>query len=93
MAFKPTLEQELAINEQGSIIVSAAAGSGKTAVIVERVIKMLTDATKPVMADKLLVVTFTNAAAAELRLRIENSLNDEISKDHSNIVLQSNVHP
>ena len=77
MAFKPTFEQEQAINQKGSILVSAAAGSGKTAVLVERVVKMLTDVKKPVSADKLLVVTFTNAAAAELRLRIDKRLNEE----------------
>ena len=80
MAFKPTFEQEQAINQKGSILVSAAAGSGKTAVLVERVVKMLTDAKQPVSADKLLVVTFTNAAAAELRLRIDRRLNEEFQK-------------
>ena len=74
MAFNPTPEQRLAIDADGSIIVSAAAGSGKTAVLVERVIRMLTDEASPVMADKLLIVTFTNAAAAELSLRIEKRL-------------------
>ena len=80
MAFKPTFEQEQAINQKGSILVSAAAGSGKTAVLVERVVKMLTDEKQPVSADKLLVVTFTNAAAAELRLRIDKRLNEEFQK-------------
>lgn len=88
VAFKPTIEQGLAINEKGSIIVSAAAGSGKTAVLVERVIKMLTDEISPIPADKLLVVTFTNAAAAELRLRIEKRLNEELSKNPQDILLQ-----
>lgn len=88
MAFKPTKEQELAIYQKGSIIVSAAAGSGKTAVLVERVAHMLCDKENPIMADKLLVVTFTNAAAAELRYRIEKRLNEEFDKSPDDILLQ-----
>lgn len=88
MAFQPTPEQKLAIDEKGSIIVSAAAGSGKTAVLVERVAKLLTDKTDPVYADKLLVVTFTNAAAAELRSRIEKRLSAEFDKAPDDMHLQ-----
>lgn len=77
MAFKPTKQQELAITKKGNILVSAAAGSGKTAVLVERVISMLTDKDSPVRADELLIVTFTNAAAAEMRSRIERRLEEE----------------
>ncbi|MCD8133040.1 MAG: helicase-exonuclease AddAB subunit AddA [Clostridiales bacterium] len=53
-----------------SLLVSAAAGSGKTAVLVQRIISMITDAEHPMDVDELLVVTFTNAAAAEMRERI-----------------------
>ena len=61
----------LAIDKEGTnIIVSAGAGSGKTAVLVERIIRMITDKEKPVDIDKLLVVTFTNAAASEMRGKI-----------------------
>ena len=74
MAFKPTDAQRAAINARGNILVSAAAGSGKTAVLVERVIKRLTDENDPISADRLLIVTFTNAAAAEMRTRIEKRL-------------------
>lgn len=88
VAFSPTDEQKLAINEKGSIIVSAAAGSGKTAVLVERVVRLLTDEKSPVMADKLLVVTFTNAAAAELRQRIERRIQEELKAHPDNILLQ-----
>ncbi len=88
MAFNPTKEQSLAISEKGSILVSAAAGSGKTAVLVERVARMLTDRENPVSADKLLVVTFTNAAAAELRLRIEKRLAEEFDNNPSDLFLQ-----
>ena len=56
------------------VLVSAAAGSGKTAVLVERVIERLTDPEHPTDADRLLVVTFTKAAAAEMRDRIEKRL-------------------
>ena len=59
---------------RGTVLVSAAAGSGKTAVLVERVIERLTDLEHPTDADRLLVVTFTKAAAAEMRDRIEKRL-------------------
>ena len=52
MAFEPTAAQQAAIDARGNILVSAAAGSGKTAVLVERVIKMLTDESNPVNADR-----------------------------------------
>ena len=55
---------------RGTVLVSAAAGSGKTAVLVERVIERLTDPEHPTDADRLLVVTFTKAAAAEMRDRM-----------------------
>lgn len=64
-----------------NILVSAAAGSGKTAVLVERILAMLTDERKPVDIDHLLIVTFTNAAAGEMKDRIraaiEKKLEDE----------------
>ena len=65
-----TNEQQRAMTERGGdLIVSAAAGSGKTAVLVERVIRRLTDAEHPVDIDRFLLVTFTSAAAAEMRMR------------------------
>lgn len=82
---KWTEEQNNAINARGSnIIVSAAAGSGKTAVLVQRVINMITDEIQPVNIDSLLIVTFTNAAAAEMRSRIASSLNEKIANDPNN---------
>ena len=81
MEFRPTESQRAAIEEKGTILVSAAAGSGKTKVLVERVIKMLTDRQNPVMADRLLIVTFTKTAAAEMLSRIENRLYEEYEKD------------
>ena len=76
MAFNPTPMQEKAIKESGNILVSAAAGSGKTAVLVERVIYLIKE--KGINIDKLLIVTFTNAAAAEMRSRIEKRIHEEI---------------
>ena len=66
--FKPTKEQQRAIDGEGSILITAAAGSGKTAVLVERVVKMLCRRQNPLSVDRLLIVTFTNAAAAEICL-------------------------
>ena len=68
MAVTFTREQQRAIDLHGcNILVSAAAGSGKTAVLVERITKMVCDERNPVDIDRLLIVTFTNAAAAEMR--------------------------
>lgn len=80
---KWTDQQKNAINARGTnILVSAAAGSGKTAVLVERVVNMITKEQIPV--DKLLIVTFTNAAAAEMRSRISAKLNEIISENPNN---------
>ena len=63
-----TTEQQHAIDARdSSIIVSAAAGSGKTAVLTERLVKLLSDPMSGVRADRIIVVTFTNDAAAELK--------------------------
>jgi len=69
---------------QGTVLVSAAAGSGKTAVLVERVIERITDPEHPTDADRLLVVTFTKAAAAEMRERIERRLLDMLRENPAN---------
>ena len=71
---KLTKYQKAAVNETGSILVSAAAGSGKTAVLVERIIRELTVKEPPLRADRLLVVTFTKAAAKEMRSRLEKGI-------------------
>ncbi len=92
MAFNPTKEQSLAINAKGNILVSAAAGSGKTAVLVERVIEKLCSKTDSVSADKLLIVTFTNAAATEMRSRIEKRLDEECRKHPEDISLLLQKH-
>ena len=75
MAFEYTEDQRKVIDTRGKdILVSAAAGSGKTAVLVERIAKMVCDDENPVDIDRLLVVTFTNAAASEMRERIGEAI-------------------
>ena len=77
-----TKDQLTAIqNRGGALLVSAAAGSGKTAVLVERVITRLTDPDDPVDIDRLLLVTFTNAAAAEMRERIGRALGEAAAQN------------
>lgn len=84
-----THDQQAAIsNRGGTLLVSAAAGSGKTAVLVERVLQQLTDPVDPVSIDRLLLVTFTNAAAAEMRERIGAALRDAVANDPSNTRLR-----
>ena len=74
---KWTESQQNAISaRRGTVLVAAAAGSGKTAVLVQRAIERLTDRAHPTPADKLLIVTFTKAAAAEMRARLERRLYD-----------------
>ncbi|MCM3698558.1 helicase-exonuclease AddAB subunit AddA [Paenibacillus macerans] len=68
----------------GDMLVAAAAGSGKTAVLVERIIRKLTDPERPLSVDRLLVATFTKAAAAEMRQRITEALEKELAKDPAN---------
>ena len=77
-----TKEQQNVIDFRNrNILVSAAAGSGKTAVLVERIIKKITDENSPVDIDRLLVVTFTKAAAAEMRERIGNAI-EKLLEEH-----------
>ena len=79
MARSWTTQQQQAIDARGgNLLVSAAAGSGKTAVLVERVIRRLSDVQSPVAADRLLIVTFTRAAAGEIRQRIGDALQEEM---------------
>lgn len=72
----------------GTILVSAAAGSGKTAVLVERVIRLITDPEQPIDADRLVVVTFTKAAAAEMRERIDERISELLQNDPDNMSLR-----
>ncbi len=81
-------QQDAISAREGALLVSAAAGSGKTAVLVQRVIERLTDPVRPCDADRLLVVTFTNAAAAEMRQRIEAAIERMLEEDPGNARLQ-----
>ncbi len=74
-----------------NILVSAAAGSGKTAVLVERIISMVSDKENPIDIDHLLIVTFTNAAAAEMRERIGQAIEAKIELDPDNMHLQKQM--
>lgn len=85
MAVTFTPDQQATIDARGSsILVSAAAGSGKTAVLVERIIQMVSDGEHPVDIDRLLVVTFTNAAAAQMRERITQALSARVDDNPGN---------
>ncbi|MGN0695500.1 MAG: UvrD-helicase domain-containing protein [Oscillospiraceae bacterium] len=76
-----TEEQEYAIKADGSfIIVSAAAGSGKTTVLIEKLIRILSDPDKPVRADRLIVVTFTNDAAGQIVRKLNKAIGKAISE-------------
>ncbi len=84
-----TKDQKNAIDaRRGTVLVSAAAGSGKTAVLVERIIERLTDSQNPTLADRLLVVTFTKSAAAQMKDRVEVALDALIRKDPKNSMLK-----
>ena len=84
-----TPAQAAAIEDRGgSLLVSAAAGSGKTAVLAERAVQLICDPVHPVEADRLLIVTFTNAAAAELRGRIGERLQAELRANPADARLQ-----
>ena len=87
-----TPEQRAAIDTRGStVLVSAAAGSGKTRVLTERLMAYLTDAEHPVDIDHFLVITYTRAAAAELRSRILDGIYARIASDPENRRLRRQV--
>lgn len=71
-----------------NILVSAAAGSGKTAVLVERIITRLTVDEPPIDVDQMLVVTFTEAAAAEMKERIRDAIEKKLEEQPENVHLQ-----
>ncbi|MDO4303589.1 MAG: helicase-exonuclease AddAB subunit AddA [Bacillota bacterium] len=92
MATKFTPEQQMAIDLRSrNILVCAAAGSGKTAVLVQRIIGLVTDEKHPMDIDRLLVVTFTNAAAAEMRERIGTALEERLEREPENVHLQKQM--
>lgn len=89
MAIHFTPAQQKVLDARGhNILVSAAAGSGKTAVLVERIVKLVSEGEHPLDIDRLLVVTFTRAAAAQMRERIGKALSGRLAEDPSNAHLQ-----
>ncbi len=75
-----TTDQEKCLDARGTVLVSAAAGSGKTTVLIERIVRLITDETDPVDVDRLLVVTFTKAAAAEMKQRLGVALRRRLAE-------------
>ena len=88
MAKQWTERQQKAIAAKDKFtILSAAAGSGKTSVLVERAVRILADESNPVSADRLLIVTFSNASAAEFKKRIDDSLSRLMAQNPDNAYL------
>lgn len=84
-----TPQQEAAIYARGaSLVVSAAAGSGKTSVLVERLIRLLADEEHPTPAERVVVVTFTTDAAAEVRQRLDLALSEKLASAMDNVWLR-----
>ncbi|HIV85341.1 MAG TPA: helicase-exonuclease AddAB subunit AddA [Candidatus Monoglobus merdigallinarum] len=81
-----TKSQAEAISYRGdkNVLISAAAGSGKTAVLVERIIQMILDPDEPVSVDEILVLTFTNAAASEMKLKIASAIEKKLREQPDN---------
>ncbi len=89
MAVRWTDEQQWVIDSRDrSLLVSAAAGSGKTAVLVERIIRRILDRKHPADIGRMLVVTFTRAAASEIRERIRTAIEHELEQDPGNAHLE-----
>ncbi len=90
MGMQFTERQQRVVDADGhNILVSAAAGSGKTAVLTARIARMISDSRHPVDIDRLLVVTFTRAAAAEMRDRIGKAVSAGLARDPANRHLQA----
>ena len=89
MAIEYTEQQTRVLNaRKHNILVSAAAGSGKTAVLAERIVRMISEGDAPLDIDRLLVVTFTKAAAAQMRERIGAAIAGRLEEDPDNVHLQ-----
>ena len=92
MAEKLTPQQAQAVHDRGGrLLVSAAAGSGKTKVLVDRLMKYLTDPVEPASIDDFLIITYTKAAASELRGKIAAKLTERIAEDPANRHLQQQM--
>ena len=89
MAEKLTPQQQQAVEDRGGrLLVSAAAGSGKTKVLVDRLMRYLTDPHDPANIDEFLLITYTKAAAAELRGKIAAKLTERVAEDPENVHLR-----
>ena len=86
-------QQQVIVLRNRNLLVSAAAGSGKTAVLVERIVQKVLDESHPVDIDRMLVVTFTKAAAAEMRERVSQAIEKrlEAQPDHSRLQRQATL--
>ena len=98
MGMKFTEDQQRVIDLRNcNILVSAAAGSGKTAVLVERIVELVSgsgcDSARAVDIDRLLIVTFTNAAAAQMRERITKALSDRVEAEPDNEHIKKQLMP
>ena len=92
MAETLTKQQRQAVeNRGGNLLVSAAAGSGKTKVLVERLLRYILDSSDPANIDDFLIITYTKAAAAELRAKIASKLTQMIAEDPQNRHLQKQM--
>ena len=92
MAEKLTPQQDLAVhNRGGKLLVSAAAGSGKTKVLIDRILSYLTDPVNPADLDDFLIITYTKAAASELRSKIAAKLTEKIAREPENLHLQKQI--
>ncbi len=92
MAEQLTVEQRQAVNDRGGrLLVSAAAGSGKTKVLVDRLLSYVTDPNDPADLDEFLIITYTKAAAAELRGKIAAKLTEKIAEQPNNRHLHQQI--
>ena len=92
MAEKLTPAQQTAVeNRGGKLLVSAAAGSGKTKVLVERLMSYLTDSVSPANIDDFLIITYTKAAAAELRGKIADKITQYVAAHPENRHMQQQI--
>jgi len=92
VADRLTPQQQMAVDDRGGkLLVSAAAGSGKTKVLVDRLLKYILDPIDPANVDDFLIITYTKAAAVELRGKIANKLSEHIAADPTNRHLQRQV--
>ena len=92
MAEQLTKQQEMVVNDRGgSLLVSAAAGSGKTKVLVDRLLRYVMDPVDPANLDEFLIITYTKAAASELRGKIVSKVSEMIALTPGNRHLQQQM--